>query len=144
MALKPLYFHYGRVIKKKIMETFFAKSFARNLEKKWSKYHKLKYSITVNSCTSALHVAFLSLGCKVGDEVLVPSLTPVMTANAIIFTGATPIFVDVDEDTFLMDPKDLERKITKKSKVILLVHMYGGINDSKTFKKIANPPIIMK
>ena len=113
------------------------KTYNSILEKKWSKCHKLKYSITVNSCTSALHVAFLSFGCKVGDEVLFPSLTPVMTANAIIFTGATPIFVDVDEDTFLMDPKDLERKITKKSKVILLVHMYGGINDSKTFKKIA-------
>ena len=57
------------------------------LEKKWSKYHNLKYSITINSCTSALHVALLSLGCKKGDEVLVPSLTPVMCANAIIFTG---------------------------------------------------------
>jgi perosamine synthetase len=113
------------------------KTYNSILEKEWSKYHKLKYSITVNSCTSALHVAFLSIGCKVGDEVLVPSLTPVMTANAIIFTGATPVFVDVDEDTFLMDSKDLERKITKKSKAILLVHMYGGINNSKIFKKIS-------
>ena len=107
------------------------------LEKKWCKYHKLKYSITINSCTSALHISLLSLGCKKGDEVLVPSLTPVMCANAIIFTGATPIFVDVDEETFLMDPKDLKKKITKQSKAILLVHMYGGINNSKVFKKIA-------
>ena len=82
------------------------------LEKKWSNYHNLNYSITINSCTSALHIAFLSLGCKKGDEVLVPSLTPVMCANAIIFTGATPIFVDVDEDSFLMCPKDLVKKIT--------------------------------
>ena len=107
------------------------------LEKKWSKYHNLKYSITINSCTSALHVALLSLGCKKGDEVLVPSLTPVMCANAIIFTGATPVFVDVDDDTFLMSPHDLEKKITKKTKAILLVHMYGGINNSKIFKRIA-------
>ena len=107
------------------------------LEKKWSNYHNLNYSITINSCTSALHIAFLSLGCKKGDEVLVPSLTPVMCANAIIFTGATPIFVDVDEDSFLMCPKDLVKKITPKTKAILLVHMYGGINNSKIFKKIA-------
>ena len=107
------------------------------LEKKWSEYHNLKYSVTINSCTSALHVAFLSLGCKSGDEVLVPSLTPVMCANAIIFTGATPVFVDVDEDTFLMSKKDLIKKITPKTKGILLVHMYGGINNSKSFRKIA-------
>ena len=107
------------------------------LEKKWSEYHKLKYSVTVNSCTSALHVAFLSLDCKEGDEILVPSLTPVMCANAIIFTGATPIFVDVDEETFLMSPKDLSKKITKNSKGILLVHMYGGVNNYEDFKKIA-------
>ena len=113
------------------------KTYNQILEKKWSKYHKLDYSITLNSCTSALHVALLSIGCKAGDEVLVPSLTPVMTANAIIFTGATPIFVDVDEDTFLIDPQDVIRKITKKTKAILLVHMYGGINNSNIFSKIA-------
>jgi perosamine synthetase len=113
------------------------KTYNQILEKKWSKYHKLNYSITLNSCTSALHVALLSIGCKVGDEVLVSSLTPVMTANAIIFAGATPIFVDVDEDNFLMDPQDVIRKITKKTKAILLVHMYGGVNNSNFFSKIA-------
>ena len=113
------------------------KTYNSILEKKWSEYHKLKYSVTINSCTSALHIALLSLGCKKGDEVLVPSLTPVMCANAIVFTGATPIFVDVDEDTFLMSTKDLTKKITPKTKAILLVHMYGGINNSELFKKIA-------
>ena len=113
------------------------KTYNQILEKKWSKYHKLNYSITVNSCTSALHVSFLSIGCKAGDEVLVPSLTPVMTANAIIFTGATPIFVDVDEETFLMDPQDVIKKITRKTKAILMVHMYGGVNNSSIFSKIA-------
>ena len=113
------------------------KNFNLLLEKKWCKYHNLNYSITINSCTSALHIALLSIGCKKGDEVMVPSLTPVMCANAIIFTGATPIFVDVDKDTFLMDYRDVEKKITKKTKAIMLVHMYGGINSSKIFKKIA-------
>ena len=83
-------------------------------------------------------MALLSIGCKKGDEVLVSALTPVMCANAIIFTGATPIFVDVKKDTFLMDEKDLIKKITKKTKAILLVHMYGGINNSRIFKKISS------
>lgn len=113
------------------------KTYNSILEKKWSQFHNLNYSVTINSCTSALHIALLSLGCKQGDEVLVPSLTPVMCANAIIFTGATPVFVDVDQDTFLMSPEDLIKKITLKTKVILLVHMYGGINNCKLFKKIA-------
>ena len=107
------------------------------LEKKWSHFHKLKYSITTNSCTSALHVALLSLGFQKGDEVLVPSLTPVMCANAIIFAGLTPVFVDVDVDTFLIDPEDLLKKITNKTKAIMLVHMYGGVCNGKIFKKIA-------
>ena len=113
------------------------KSYNLLLEKKWSKFHNRKYSITTNSCTSALHAAFCALDLKKNDEVLVPSLTPVMCANAIIFSGATPIFVDSKFDTFLMDPKDLEKKITDNTKAILLVHMYGGVNNYKIFKKIA-------
>ena len=70
------------------------KSYNLLLEKKWSKYHKKKYSITANSCTSALHSSFCAIGLKKKDEVLVPALTPVMCANAIIFSDATPVFVD--------------------------------------------------
>ena len=107
------------------------------LEKAWSKFHNTKHSVTINSCTSALHVSLLALGCKKGVEVLVPALTPIMCATTIHFTGATPVYVDVDPDTFLIDPNDMLKKITKKSKVILLVHMYGGINDIKLYKNIA-------
>ena len=87
------------------------------LEKKWSKYHKRKYSITTNSCTSALHSAFCAIGLKKKDEVLVPALTPVMCANTIIFSGATPIFVDSKKDTFLMDPMDLKKKLQIKQRL---------------------------
>lgn len=113
------------------------KNFNLQLEKKWSKIHKIKYSITVNSCTSGLHAGLCALSLKKNDEVLVPALTPVMPANAIIFAGLKPVFVDVDPETFLIDPKDLIKKITKKSKVILLVHLYGNVCDSKIFRKIA-------
>ena len=83
-----------------------------------------------------MHSAFCAIGLKKKDEVLVPALTPVMCANAIIFSGATPVFVDSKKDTFLMDPTDLRKKITNKTKAILLVHMYGGINNYKVFRKI--------
>ena len=113
------------------------KNFNLLLEKKWSKIHKVKYSITVNSCTSGLHAGLCALSLKKNDEVLIPALTPVMPANAVIFAGLKPIFVDVDPKTFLMDPNDLVKKITKKSKVILLVHLYGNVCDSKIFRRIA-------
>lgn len=112
-------------------------SFNLRLENLWSKFHNIKHSITINSCTSALHVSLLAMGVKEGDEILVPSLTPIMCGTSIHFTGATPVYVDVDQDTFLMCPVDLEKKITNKTKGLILVHMYGGINNIKLFHKIA-------
>ena len=128
---------YLNLILKRGLRPKKGKNFNLLLEKKWSKLHRLKYSMTVNSCTSGLHAGLCALSLNKGDEVLLPALTPVMPANAIIFAGLKPIFVDVDPDTFLIDPKDLEKKITKKSKAILLVHLYGNVCDSKTFQKIA-------
>ena len=111
-------------------------SFNSLLEKKWSKYHKMKYSISINSCTSALHTALKSVGIKNGDDVLVPALTPIMCGTTINFCGAHPIYIDVDPETFLIDPLDIERKITKKTKAILAVHMYSGICNLKKIKDI--------
>ena len=128
---------YLNLILKRGLRPKKGKNFNLLLEKKWSKLHRLKYSMTVNSCTSGLHAGLCALSLNKGDEVLLPALTPVMPANAIIFAGLKPVFVDVDPDTFLIDPKDLEKKITKKSKAILLVHLYGNVCDSKTFQKIA-------
>ena len=112
-------------------------SYTMRLEKLWSKFHKITHSITINSCTSGLHVSLLAIGISKGDEVLVPALTPIMCGTVIHFTGATPIYVDVESDTFLMSAKDLKKKITKKTKAIILVHMYGGVNNIKLFQKIA-------
>ena len=112
------------------------KSFSERLENKFSKLHNVKFSICINSCTSALHVAFMALGLKKGDEVLVPALTPIMCGTSIYLAKATPVFVDVDPRTFLIDIKDIEKKITKNTKAILAVHMYGGIFDLNKLKKI--------
>lgn len=110
--------------------------FSEKLEKKWSSFHKLKYSICINSCTSALHVAFKSLGIKKGDEVIVPALTPIMCGTTVYFCNATPVYADVDSKNFLISIKDIKKKITSKTKAILAVHMYSGICDLNELRKI--------
>ena len=112
------------------------KPFSQLLEEKWSKIHKLKYSICINSCTSALHIAFKAIGIKKGDEVLVPALTPIMCGTTIHLAGGTPIYVDVNPKDFLIDEKDVLKKITKNTKAILAVHMYSGICNMKNLRKI--------
>ena len=76
-----------------------------------------------NKC---LHLALLAIGVKEGDEVLLPSLTFVATANAIAYCGATPVFVDSCMDTFLLDTEDLKKKVTKKTRAIIAVNLYGN------------------
>lgn len=94
-------------------------------EKKFAAFTDSGYAIALNSATAALHLSMLVLGIGKGDEVLVPSLTFVSTAHAALYVGAKPVFVDVDEVTLCMDPKDLEKKITGKAKAIIPVH-FGG------------------
>ena len=94
-------------------------------EKEFSKFVEGRECVAVNSGTSALHVALLSLGIGPGDEVIVPSFTFAATANSVALTGATPIFVDIDPQTFNIDPKEIERAITPKTKAIQVVHLYG-------------------
>ena len=115
---------------------FRRESFIKMLQDKWSKKFKRKYSIATNSCTSSLHSAFLALNLKKNDEVLVPSLTPFMCATTIHLAGATPVYVDVDKNNFLLDMNDLTKKITKKTKAVLAVHSYSGVCDLLKLKKI--------
>jgi len=90
-----------------------------------SKYVGTKYALVFNSGTSALHATLLAYGIGKGDEVIVPSFTFIATANAPLFVGAKPVFADIEEKTFGLDPEDVERKITSKTKAILPIH-YGG------------------
>ena len=88
---------------------------------------KSKYTVAVNSGTSALQAALYACDIKNGDEVLVPSFTFVATVNAVYSVGAKPIFVDIFKDNFTIDTKDIQKKITKKTKAIIPVHLYGNI-----------------
>ena len=83
--------------------------------------------IAVNSGTAALQAALYALDIKKGDEVLVPSFTFVATANAVVSTGAKPVFVDILKENYTIDPDDLEKKITKKTRAIIPVHLYGNV-----------------
>jgi len=94
-------------------------------ERKFADYVGAPYAIAVSSCTTALHLALLTAGVKHGDEVLCPSLSFIATANAIVYAGAVPVFVDVDERTYNMDPNCIESAITARTKSILLAHQVG-------------------
>ncbi|MGE0267272.1 MAG: DegT/DnrJ/EryC1/StrS family aminotransferase [Candidatus Omnitrophota bacterium] len=94
-------------------------------EADFRKYKNAPYSAAVNSCTAALHLACLALDLQPGDEVITTSMTFCATVNAIIHSGATPVIVDINPQTLNIDPKEIEKKITKKTKAVLIVHFAG-------------------
>lgn len=118
-------------------------AFTTRLEKYFANAYRVPYGIAFNSGTSTLHAILLAMGCGPGDEVLTSALTPLMCGLAPYYTGATPVYVDVLPDTFLIDPKDIERKITSKTKVILVTHMYGGVCDMGAIMSIAQKHNLM-
>ena len=98
----------------------------------------VKHAISVNSGTAALHAALLALDIKADDEVLLPSFTFVATANSVVASGAKPVFVDINTKDYTIDLHDLKRKISKKSKAIIPVHLYGHPSDLCELNEIAN------
>lgn len=94
-------------------------------EEEIAKYIGREYCLTFNSGTSALHAALLAHGIAPGDEVIVPSFTFIATANAPMFVGAKPVFADIEETTFGLDPEDVVERITPKTRAIMPIH-YGG------------------
>jgi dTDP-4-amino-4,6-dideoxygalactose transaminase len=94
-------------------------------EEMFRQYKGVKYSMALNSCTAALHLAILSIGLKPEDEVIVPTMTFAATANAVIHAGCRPVFVDCKKDTMNINPEDIESKITPKTKAIIPVHFAG-------------------
>ena len=94
-------------------------------EKKFSERLGVKYAIAHNSGTSALHTCLMAAGVGHGDEVVTPAITVIMDAFACLYVGATPVFADIDPHTFTIDPSDIARKITKKTKAIITVSING-------------------
>tara|TARA_Y100000748_G_scaffold303986_1_gene311146 strand:+ start:4023 stop:5180 length:1158 start_codon:yes stop_codon:yes gene_type:complete len=96
-------------------------------EQSFSKYTNAKYAIAVSNCTAALHLSLKAIGVSTGDEVIIPDLTFVADANAVLACNAKPIIVDINKNNFFMSIQNLKKNITKKTKAIIPVHIYGQV-----------------
>lgn len=108
----------------------------KELEEKYAAFVGSKYAVSTNSGTSALHLALLAVGVSKGDEVIIPDFTMAACGFSVSYCGAKPVFVDCD-DTLCIDPKLIEAKITKKTKAIMAVHIYGRLCNMKEILRIA-------
>ena len=111
--------------------------YINRFEEKFSNYSDCKYGVAVSNGTVALHLALITLGIKEGDEVIVPDLTFAATINTVLHANATPVIVDVEEKSWCIDPKEIEKAITSKTKAIIPVHIYGQSCDMVAIMKIA-------
>ena len=111
--------------------------YIRKFEKALAKYHKVKYCVVTSGCTSALHLAIKSLNIGEGDEVICPDLTFIAPANMIVLSGAKLKLVDINSETLAIDHKQIEKKISKRTKAIMVVHQFGHSADMDPIMKIA-------
>ncbi|MGC9781681.1 MAG: DegT/DnrJ/EryC1/StrS family aminotransferase [Candidatus Heimdallarchaeota archaeon] len=111
---------------------------AREFEKKFSEYTGAKHVIVTSNGTTALHLAIRALDIQPGDEVITTPFTFIASSNSILFDGAIPIFADIDPETYNLNPAKVEEKITKKTKAIMPVHIFGNPCDMKALKDMAD------
>lgn len=111
--------------------------FIERFESEFAAFCDSKYAISCSNGTTALHLAMAAAGVKEGDEVLVSTLTNMASFFAVLYLGAKPIPVDIDPETLTMSPADLERKITKKSRAIMVVHLFGHPTDMDPINELA-------
>jgi perosamine synthetase len=109
----------------------------REFEQLFAERHNVKHALAVTSATTALHLALVALKVGPGDEVIVPAFTWVSTANVVLYCGAKVVFSDVDPLTFNIDPSDLKKRITSKTKAIIPVHLFGLCANIDAIKAIA-------
>ncbi|MCM3874662.1 MAG: DegT/DnrJ/EryC1/StrS family aminotransferase [Pyrinomonadaceae bacterium] len=111
--------------------------YVEKFERAFADFCGVRHAVSCSSGTAALHVALLALGVGPGDEVIVPTLTFVSTANAVTYCGARPRFVDIEPDTWTLDPGRVEAKITARTKAIVPVHLYGYVANMDDITEIA-------
>lgn len=105
-------------------------------EKRFAERHQVNHALAVTSCTTGLHLILAAMDIGPGDEVIVPAFTWVATANVVLYCGATPVFVDVCLKTFNIDPSKISKKITKRTKAIIAVHLFGLCADMGAIKAV--------
>jgi len=112
-------------------------SMVANFEQAYAKFVEAKHAVAVNSGTAALHMALLAAGVKLGDEVIVPSFTFVATAEAVVLSGAKPVFVDINPQTYNIDPERFRKAINAKTRAVIPVDLYGLSADMQAISEIA-------
>jgi perosamine synthetase len=108
----------------------------QEFEEKFASYTGAKHAVAVSNCTTGLHLAMIVAGIQAGDEVICPSMSYIATANSIMYVGATPVFAEVHPETYNLDVADVEKRITGKTKAVLLVHQIGMPADIDTFSAL--------
>ncbi|MDB3986855.1 DegT/DnrJ/EryC1/StrS family aminotransferase [bacterium] len=138
---KSEYLHLKKKIDTKVKKILNSNSYilgkeVENFEKNFSKYIGVNYSVGVSNGTDAIILALQAINIKKGDEIITTSHTAFATIAAIVDVGATPVFIDIKENDFTIDVSKIENKITKKTKAIIAVHIYGNPVDIKEILKI--------
>ena len=136
---KPDYYGYEKKFIHRALESTWLSdgAYVKDLEKRVCNFVNSKFAISVTSCTSALHLAYLALGLKREDEIIIPGYGYLAAANIAIQMGLKPVFVDVDLKTFCVTLQNIEKKITKNTKLIVLFNTYGNVCDLDSIIKIA-------
>lgn len=110
--------------------------YCEKLESEFSDYHDRKYGLMTTNCTSALHLILAALGIGPGDEVLVPECTWIASASPVTYLGATPVFCDIEKETWCISPESVEASITSKTKAVIAVDIFGNMPNMKKLSKI--------
>lgn len=105
-------------------------------EAAFAERHRVGHALATTSCTTGLHLILAGMGIGPGDEVIVPAFTWIATANVVLYCGATPVFADVDPQTYNIDPADVARKVTPRTKAVIPVHMFGLCADVEVIRAI--------
>ena len=117
--------------------------YVKEFENNFATRHNVKYALATTSCTTALHLMLAAAGIGPGDEVIVPSFTWVSTANSVLYCGATPIFVDIELETFNIDLDETLKKISPKTKAVIVVDLFGLCVDVEKFRQALGPEILI-
>ncbi|MBL8344035.1 MAG: DegT/DnrJ/EryC1/StrS family aminotransferase [Rubrivivax sp.] len=110
-------------------------------EKAFAERHRVPHALATTSCTTALHLILAAMGIGPGDEVIVPSFTWVATANSVLYCGATPVLADVDRRTNNIDPADVARRVTPRTKAVIAVHLFGLCADMDALRAVLPPSV---
>lgn len=105
-------------------------------EKAFAAHHRVDHALATSNCTTGLHLILAAMGIGPGDEVIIPAFTWVATANVVLYCGATPVFADVDRRTNNIDPADLARRVTNRTKAVIVVHLFGLCADMDAIRAV--------